>query len=113
MPWPSPQGKPAITAGWTFSTRFSGQTRKGRAEARLARFYGINPYGLTAGQKLALERQMDGVWAEEQLRDHGGQVDADTLRRLLLLATGDEDAAEDAWCRRVREEEREKSRRGY
>jgi len=40
------------------------------------------------------------------LRQHGGKLKADTLKRLVLLATGDEKAAHDAWCKRVQEEMR-------
>ena len=50
---------------------------------------------------------MDPVWAQEQLRTHGGKLKADTLKRLVLLATGDEAAAQKAWERRVHEEMRQ------
>jgi len=52
-----------------------------------------------------LEGNMDAVWAQEQLREHGGKLKADLLGRLTLLATGDRDQAERAWARRAREEQ--------
>jgi hypothetical protein len=48
---------------------------------------------------------MDTVWAQERLREHSGKLKADALGQLTLLATGDLDAAERAWLRRVREEQ--------
>lgn len=49
---------------------------------------------------------MDGIWAEEVLRDRSGALPADALRKVVLLATGDQDRADDAYARRVLEETR-------
>lgn len=42
-----------------------------------------------------LAAQMDGIQAEEQLR-RGNVPNAEVLRELILAATGDEKAAQDA-----------------
>ena len=56
--------------------------------------------------KLLLEIHMTSLWAEEMLREHGGSLSADALKKLVLLATGDAWQAEDAWVRRAMEEQR-------
>lgn len=40
----------------------------------------------------------DALWAEEKLRDTPG-LTPESVRRLTLLATGSEAAAEDAWAK--------------
>ncbi len=49
---------------------------------------------------------MGALRAEEILRDKGGNLTPESLRALVLQATGDEDAADDAYCRRVLETEK-------
>jgi len=44
---------------------------------------------------------MDALQAEEVLRDRGSKLSAKSLRKLVLLATGSEDAADQAYCDRV------------
>lgn len=61
---------------------------------------------MTPAERLVLETNIDSLWAQEKLREDGGKIKADALRRLVLLATGDEKAAEEAWAKRVHEEMR-------
>ena len=65
---------------------------------------------LPSADKLKLLANADAIWAEEVLRERGGSLPADALRTVTLLATGSQDAADDAFARRVLEEERRKTR---
>jgi hypothetical protein len=47
---------------------------------------------------------MEGVWAEEILRERGGSLGNKAVYQLTLLATGSETAARDARADRVAEE---------
>lgn len=55
---------------------------------------------------MRLELNRPAVWAEEVLRTRGGELTAESLRALTLLATGDRDQADAAYARRVLEETR-------
>lgn len=44
---------------------------------------------------------MDAVWAEEVLRDRGGELSAQNLRALTLLATGDQGKADREYAKRL------------
>ena len=43
---------------------------------------------------------IDGLWAEEVLRDRGGSLSPAQLYALILMKTGDKAKAEDAWAER-------------
>lgn len=58
----------------------------------------MNPWALDAHQKRALLVCRDAVWAEEVLRDRGGRLTADSIRRLTLMATDDQTAADRAYA---------------
>jgi hypothetical protein len=85
--------------------------RRGIEYARIARFYGINPWELTPRQALELHSAISVVWAEETLRERGGELTPESLLRLTELATGDRQAAEKAYAERVLELERRKHAR--
>ena len=55
---------------------------------------------------MALEANLYPVWADEVLRERRGSLTAGQLRDLTLLATGDAQAAEDAWLARAEEDMR-------
>lgn len=57
-------------------------------------------------QKLKLQLNQPAVWAEETLRERGTKLTAESLRHLTMLATGDQDKADEAYARRVLEETR-------
>lgn len=81
-----------------------GVTKKrgiGRAEGRLARFYGFNPFGLSEHEKLVLLANIDPVWAEEVLRNRQADLTAKGIYTLTKLATGDEGEAQSALADRV------------
>ncbi len=50
---------------------------------------------------MILDINMSALLAEERLREEGGRLSAMSLRELVLQATGDEDAADQAYCDRV------------
>lgn len=54
-----------------------------------------------------LHANMDALRAEEVLRERGSELTPESLREVMLLATGDEDAADEAYARRVLEVTRE------
>jgi len=51
---------------------------------------------------------MPTLRAEELLRDHSHELTAEGLRSAVFAATGSEDEAEIAYCRRLLEESRPK-----
>ncbi len=55
-------------------------------------------------QRQALALNMDSIWAEEVLRDRGGDLDNRAIYALTWMATGDKRKAEDAKSRRIMEE---------
>lgn len=57
-------------------------------------------------QRQALALNMDGVWAEEVLRERGGDMDNRAIYYLTYMATGDKAAAEEARAKRIVEEMR-------
>jgi len=65
--------------------------------ARIARFYHLNPWELTATQRRTLLEHISGLWAEEVLRERGSSLSADSAKSLTLLATGDRKEADKAW----------------
>ena len=83
--------------------------RQGREYARIARFYGINPWQLTPEQALVLHGNLESVWAEEVIRERGSELTPESLMSLTLLSTGDRDAAEKAMAERVLLIERRKA----
>lgn len=56
----------------------------------------MNPFDLPPEQRRVFELCLDSVWAEETLRDRGGRFDSKTIRKLTLMATDDEEAADRA-----------------
>lgn len=67
--------------------------------ARIAFFYGIDPYRLTRSQRRGLLWNIPRLQAEETLRDMAaktGRMTADLLHRLVHQATGDEAQADQA-----------------
>lgn len=60
--------------------------------------------------KLMLAAQLDGVWAEEVLRDGTSHLTATCLGNLTFLATGNRKKGDDAASRR-REEELSRNQR--
>lgn len=72
--------------------------------ARVARFYGVDPFRLTPLQRLALSENVLPLWAEEVLRERGGGLSNVEVYELTRLATGSEEAAQDARSRRISEE---------
>ncbi len=52
---------------------------------------------------------MDRIWAEEVLRDRGGDLAAEQLYRIVWLATGSKEQAQKARARRMLEESRRAS----
>lgn len=52
-----------------------------------------------------LEVYLPVVMAQRTLRDKGGKLTPESLREVVLEATGDEDEADRAYCRRVQEVE--------
>ena len=55
---------------------------------------------------------MRAIRATETLREWGGEVTAEALRKLVLEATGDETAADEAYCQRILDESRRETARG-
>lgn len=67
---------------------------------------------MTDLDRLKLLCNVEPLWAEQMLRERGGSLTADELRRLVLLSTGDSAEASAAWSRRVLEEREAKFRAG-
>lgn len=72
----------------------------------------MDPDALAPGRRLALLANLEGLRAEEALAEHGGELTPESLRAMVLRATGSEDAADKAFSRRVLELERERANRG-
>ena len=72
----------------------------GLAEAKLARSYGAGVFGAQPSPRdlLKLAVNEPAVWAAEKLRDVPN-LTPESIRRLTLLATGSEEAADDAWAK--------------
>ena len=92
------------------SGRIDGLRAKGWGleEARLARVYGAGVLGARPRRidllKLAINET--AVWAEEKLRDTP-RLTPEAVKSLTLLATGSQEAAEDAWADATMAEMRE------
>lgn len=79
---------------WEYVDRVA---RQHQANADLAYWYGINPFALDDSQRLALWSNLGRVQAQQQLTS--GRFDATDYRgvyKLVLMATGDTEAAERA-----------------
>ena len=74
-----------------------------RKQARVARFYGINPYGLTPRQLAELAAQIGPLHSEELLRERWDDLTAKGVKHHVLEATGDEVLADDLYVKKVEE----------
>lgn len=74
----------------------------------MIRFYrGWDAFRATPLERAVMLANMDGVLAEEVLRERGGSLNNKQMYSLTLLATGDKKQAERAKSRRIMDELRQ------
>lgn len=56
---------------------------------------------------MALEAHLPALRAEELLRQRGGELSPESMRELIVEATGDQDLADDIYCQRLLRESRD------
>lgn len=56
---------------------------------------------------MALEAHLPALRAEELLRQRGGELSPESMRELIIEATGDQDLADDIYCQRLLRESRD------
>ena len=59
---------------------------------------------MTSREKLLLTMHRESIWAEHVLRERGYDLTAQGVYDMMLLATGDEEQAEEAWLKRVEDD---------
>ena len=73
---------------------------------RIARFYGIDPRGMSRTELDIWDSNIAPLWAEEILRDRGASLCAEDLRNMTYLVTGSWKEADKAYAKRVIQESR-------
>lgn len=64
-------------------------------------YHGVVPTALSLKERDVLLANMDAMKALERLRDKGPELTPEGVRSLVLQATADEDAADEAYADRV------------